>query len=140
MAVGQVLNYSGFKDMGSTLLLVDDSATIRNIIKIYLMGMQFEFIEADRAERALHVLKSTKVDLIIADINMPGMDGLEFVRKIRAEKDTKVSKLPLILLTGEKSDDLRKQGTAAGANDFILKPVTSSNLREAVQKFIPLLA
>ena len=120
--------------MGSTLLLVDDSATIRNIIKIYLMGMQFEFLEADRAERAIHVLASpNSVNLVIADVNMPGMDGLEFVRHIRAHADAKVNKLPIILLTGEKSDELRKQGSQAGANDFILKPVTSSNLREAVR-------
>jgi two-component system chemotaxis response regulator CheY len=127
--------------MGSKLLLVDDSATIRNIIKIYLMGMQFEFIEADRAERALSVLKSPQsVNLIIADINMPGMDGLQFVRQLRSDADTRLNRLPVILLTGDKSDELRKQGTEAGANDFILKPVTSSNLRDAVQKFIPLLS
>ncbi len=126
--------------MGSTLLLVDDSATIRNIIKIYLMGMQFEFIEADRAERALHVLKTAGVNLVIADINMPGMDGLEFVRALRADADARINSLPIILLTGEKSEELRKLGSIAGANDFILKPVTSSNLREAVQKFIPLLS
>ena len=120
-----------------TILLVDDSATIRNIIKIYLMGMQFEFLEADRAERALTIVKGAPVHLIIADVNMPGMDGLTFVRTIRASDKLPLKNVPIIMLTGEKAEEVRAQGVAAGANAFILKPVTSSNLREAIARILP---
>ena len=116
----------------SVVLLVDDNLTIRNVIKIYLMGMDFAFLEADRAESALEQLKANKVDLIIADVNMPGMDGITFLRRVREDVRTQVKGLPVILLTADKSGDVRERGRLAGASHFIAKPVTSTELRGTV--------
>jgi two-component system chemotaxis response regulator CheY len=119
------------------ILLVDDSPTIRQILKIYLMGRPFEFLEADNGERALQLVKLMPVELVIADVKMPGMDGLSFVRELRAVEGPRVRNLPVILLTGEKSDDIRVQGMQAGANAFLQKPVSSSRLKELVNELLP---
>lgn len=122
--------------MPCTVLLVDDSQTIRNIIKVHLMGLDFNFIEADGGFEALKLLQTSTVVLIIADINMPGMDGLSFVRRVRLDERPLVRQIPIILLTSNKLDSDRAGGLAAGANAFLKKPVASSNLLMAVRQFV----
>ena len=114
------------------VLLVDDNATIRNVIKIYLMGLDLVFLEADRAEAALEILRSARVQLILADNQMPGMDGIAFVEHVRRDTRISVRTIPILLLTGDKSADLEARGRAAGANEFIAKPVSNVQLRAAV--------
>jgi two-component system chemotaxis response regulator CheY len=123
--------------MAQTVLLIDDSPTIRTIIKIYLMGRSFDFVEAEGGERGLQLARLMPIELVIADINMPGMDGLTFTKQLRADNNTKVRSLPVILLTGEKSEDLRTKGMEAGANAFIQKPVSSARLIEVVNQLLP---
>lgn len=118
----------------AAVLLVDDNLTIRNVIKIYLMGMDLTFLEADRAEAALEQLKSHLVDVIIADVNMPGMDGITFVKKVREHSRPELQRVPVILLTADKSGDVRERGRLAGASHFIAKPVTSNELRSTVER------
>ena len=122
--------------MPQTILIIDDSPTIRNIIKVYLMGSQFEFMEAEGGEKGLELVRKGSVELVIADINMPGMDGLTFVRQLRADARPELRGIPVILLTGEKAEALRIQGLKAGANEFIRKPVSSAGLIEAVNKLL----
>jgi two-component system chemotaxis response regulator CheY len=122
--------------MAQTILLVEDSPTIRNIIKVYLMGGQYEFVEADGGARGLQLARLMPLDLVIADINMPGMDGITFLRELRADEQARVRNLPVILLTGEKSEELKAKGLKAGANDFIRKPVSSAGLVEIVNKHL----
>ena len=124
--------------MRSTLLLIDDSPTIREIIKIYLMGRSLEFVDAENAERGLTLVGLMPIKLIIADIKLPGMDGVEFVRKLRSDPRPHIKKLPVILLTGQKSMDLRQQGLQAGANAFIEKPISSTALNELIAKLLPI--
>jgi two-component system chemotaxis response regulator CheY len=123
--------------MRSTLLLIDDSPTIREIIKIYLMGRSLEFVDAENAERGLTLVGLMPIKLIIADIKLPGMDGVEFVRKLRADARPHIRSLPVILLTGQKAADLRQQGLEAGANAFIEKPISSTALNELIGKLLP---
>ena len=82
-----------------TVLLVDDSASIRDIVKIYLMGLPFEFLEAESAERGISMLGVVPVDLVIADVKLPGMNGIDFVRRVRKHDLPHVRKVPLVLLT-----------------------------------------
>ncbi|HEX8697529.1 MAG TPA: response regulator [Myxococcaceae bacterium] len=123
--------------MSANILVVDDSPTVRNIIKIYLMGLRQSIIEAEDASRALQLLNVVPVSVVIADINMPGMDGITFVREVRASTKPQVRGVPVILLTAEKGGDLRQRGVEAGANAFIQKPVSHNDLTETVRQFLP---
>nr|WP_225937773.1 response regulator [Myxococcus sp. RHSTA-1-4] len=117
-------------------MLVDDSPTVRNIVKIYLMNLKVSTVEADDATRALQILRLVPVSLVIADINMPGMDGITFVKEVRASQMPQVRSVPILLLTAEKNTDLRQKGTEAGANAFIQKPVSHHELTETVRQFL----
>ncbi len=120
----------------TNVLLVDDSPTVRNIVKIYLMNLKVSTVEADDAARALQILRLVPVSLVIADINMPGMDGITFVKEVRASTMPQVRSVPILLLTAEKNVDLRQRGTEAGANAFIQKPVSHHELTETVRQFL----
>jgi two-component system chemotaxis response regulator CheY len=124
--------------MRRSILLVDDSDTIRYIIRVYLMGMNLDLIDADRAERGLDLLRVSAVDLIIADINMPEMNGLEFVRKVREDERAEVRLTPVLLLTGDKAPDLEAKGLAAGATEVIRKPISITTLVGAVRRHLGL--
>jgi two-component system, chemotaxis family, chemotaxis protein CheY len=119
--------------VASHILLVDDSATVRTIVKVYLTGLPFEFLEAGNGIEALELLKTRRVDLVIADVNMPGMDGVTFLQRLRASADPELRKLRVILLTGEQSEDIRSRGVLAGANAFVRKPVSNTDLRAAIE-------
>ena len=120
----------------TTILLVDDSPTIRSITKVYLMEFGAEFVEAEQGERGLQLARLLKVDLVIADVMMPGMDGLAFTRALRLESDEKVRQVPVILLTSNREDQVRREGLGAGANDFITKPVKSKDLCDVVRRLL----
>lgn len=117
------------------VLLVDDSATIRNIIKIYLMQMKLEFVEADSGEKALQVAKQTPPNLIIADVNMPGMGGVQMLQTLR-QLAGPIGRVPVVLLTGEKDPEVETKGRDAGANAFIRKPVTADALLKVVREYV----
>ena len=123
--------------MPSTVLLIDDSSTIREIVKIYLMGRSLEFVDAENAERGVTLLGLMPIKLIIADIKLPGMNGVEFVRKLRGDPRPHIKSLPVILLTGQKAAELKSEGLQAGANAFLEKPITSGALIELIDKFLP---
>ena len=79
------------------------------------------------------------MDLIIADVNMPGgMDGLEFVRRVRSNERTLVRQVPIVLLTGGKAPDLEARGLQAGASEFVRKPVSIDALASVVRRHLPL--
>ncbi len=123
--------------MVKQILLIDDSATMREILKVYLMGRGFSFIDCPGAARALEILSSQPVDLIIADINMPKMDGLTFVRAVRVHELEAVRTVPVILVTGDRADDLKTRGRDAGANGFLQKPLASDQLMMLVDQLLP---
>jgi DNA-binding response OmpR family regulator len=125
--------------MKRTVLLVEDSHTIRHILKTYLLKLDLDFLDADRAEQGLKLLGTRPVDLIIADINMPGgMDGLEFVRRVRAHERPLVRQVPIVLLTGGKAPDLEARGIQAGASEFVRKPVSIDALAAVVRRHLGL--
>ncbi|QRK11959.1 response regulator [Archangium violaceum] len=125
--------------MKRTVLLVDDSDTIRHIIKVYLMKLkQVEFLDADRSDRGLKLLGANPVDLVIADFNMPGMNGLEFVREVRSDKRHEVSRVPLVLLTGGKAPDLEKRALESGVSEFVRKPISSAALTAVARRHLGL--
>jgi len=118
------------------ILLVDDSPAILSFIKAYLVRLGCEFVEATDGHRAIRVASLMLVDLIIADINMPGMNGIEMVASLRQGDNPRLQKIPIILMTGDKSPDLEKRGRAAGTSEFILKPVDGAELSRTVERLL----
>jgi two-component system chemotaxis response regulator CheY len=123
--------------MSQTVLLVDDSRFVRTIIKVHLVSRKFTFEEAGDGAEALALLEASPPDLVIVDEDMPGMDGLEFIRRVRAFEAESIRNIPIILLTGLEQDDLRAEALAAGATAFLRKPVSSAGLLEVVARLLP---
>jgi two-component system chemotaxis response regulator CheY len=118
------------------ILLVDDSPTIRSVLKVYLMGLGREFVEAEDGVRALRLVRLMEIELIIADVNMPVMDGLTFARELRASADQRLRTVPVILLTSEKGPEIETKGREAGVQAILHKPVDPVNLKQAVEPLL----
>lgn len=123
--------------MAKTILIVDDSASLRRVVEIALTGAGYEVIDASDGKDALNKLAKLggkKVHLIISDVNMPNMNGIEFVTAVK--KDPAYKFTPVIMLTTEGQDAIKDQGRAAGAKAWIVKPFNPSQMLNAVQKLI----
>ncbi len=121
------------------VLLVEDSNTIRHILKVYLMRLKLDFLEAEKADHGLRLLITQPVDLVIADFNLPGsMDGLEFVRRVRASEFSRVRQVPIVLLTGGKAPDLEAKALEAGASEFVRKPISIDSLAAVARRHLAL--
>jgi two-component system chemotaxis response regulator CheY len=122
--------------MTHKILLVDDSRTMLAVFRVYLMGGAYEFIDAESASRALDILRLVTVDLIIADVNMPHMDGIAFVRRVRGSDRPHVRAVPIILVTSDKSEDLPARSADAHADAFLTKPVEADALARLVGRLL----
>ena len=114
-------------------LIVDDSSVMRKIVERALRQAGLDALvvyEAGSGAEALEVLKSQTVDLILSDINMPTMDGLEFLRQIRAQN--LAQDVPVVMITTESSEEHVKQAIQAGARGYIRKPFTAEQVKERV--------
>lgn len=121
--------------MAKTVLAVDDSKTMRDMIEFTLKDAGYSVLLAENGKEGLDTLSSNLVDLIITDINMPIMNGIEFVKAIRT--DSARRSLPVLILTTESGDDLKQQGREAGATGWIVKPFVPEKLMKVVAKVCP---
>ena len=103
------------------ILVVDDSSTMRKLLGHILVPAGYQVLEAEDGVRALEQLAQQDVQLVIADLNMPQMNGLELVQALR--KEPKFIDLPVIMLTTQSDEETRKRCLTAGANLFLVKPV-----------------
>jgi two-component system, chemotaxis family, chemotaxis protein CheY len=115
-----------------TIMTVDDSASLRQMVSLVLRGAGYEVVEAFDGLDALSKVKGRELHLIFADINMPEMDGLELTRRLRAIPQYKF--VPIILLTTESHPEKKQQGKAAGATAWIVKPFNPDQLLAVVKK------
>lgn len=121
--------------MAKTILIVDDSSSLRTVVKIALVRAGYDVLEAADGKQALGVLDSaTKVHLIVSDVNMPNMDGITFVTQVKQHPRHKFT--PVIMLTTEGQDEKKQQGKAAGAKAWMVKPFNPPQLLDAVSKLI----
>lgn len=114
-------------------LIVDDSSVMRKIVERSLRqaGLNLAMVhEAGNGAEGLELLKTRQVDLILSDINMPAMDGLEFLRQIRAQN--LAPGVPVVMITTESSEEHVKQAILAGARGYIRKPFTAEQVKERV--------
>jgi two-component system chemotaxis response regulator CheY len=119
------------------VLLVDDSPSVRSILKVYLMGLRTTFLEAEDGDRALRLLRLSPVDLVIADVQMSPMDGITFVRHLRESARPQLRGVPVVMLTSDRSESVRERGLAAGANAFVHKPVDAKTLLRTIEDVMP---
>jgi two-component system, chemotaxis family, chemotaxis protein CheY len=118
--------------MIATILVVDDSATTRSLVASYLAHWEgVEVVEAASGFEALRVLPARSVDLIVTDINMPDINGLELISFVRANPNYR--RIPVIIITTENSVEDRKRGLELGASDYLVKPFGAVDLRRAVE-------
>ena len=120
--------------MPKTVLIVDDSATIRQVVGMTLKGAGYEVMEACDGKDALRKLDGKKINLIISDVNMPNMDGISFVKE--AKKLASYKFTPVIMLTTEAGEAKKAEGKAAGVRAWVVKPFQPPVLLDAVSKLI----
>ena len=120
--------------MAKTILIVDDSPSLRQIVAIALKGAGFDIIEASDGKVALSKLDGKKIHLVISDVNMPNMDGITFVQEMKKLAAYKFT--PVIMLTTESQEAKKREGQAAGARAWIVKPFQPAQMLAAVAKLI----
>ena len=118
----------------ATILTVDDTASMRQMISFTLNSVGHDVIQASDGKEALQMLQGKKVDLVIADVNMPNMDGITLVKSLRALADFKFT--PILMLTTESQESKRQQGKVAGATGWIVKPFNPEQLLTIVKKVL----
>ena len=118
----------------ATILAVDDSASMRQMVSFTLKGAGFDVIEAVDGVDALGKAKGQKFDLVISDVNMPNMDGLTLIKELRTLPNFKFT--PMLMLTTESSTDKKMEGKAAGATGWIVKPFNPEQLLATINKVI----
>ena len=118
--------------MAKTILIVDDSASLRQIVSIALKGGGYDVVEAVDGKDGLAKLDGRKVHLIISDVNMPNMDGIAFVKAVKQHPTYKFT--PIIMLTTESQEAKKMEGQAAGAKAWVVKPFKPEQMLAAVSK------
>lgn len=119
------------KDM--KILIVDDFSTMRRIIKNLLRDLGFtNTVEADDGLTAMPILQAGGIDFLITDWNMPGMQGIDLLKKVRA--DDKLKTMPVLMVTAEQKREQIIEAAQAGVNGYIVKPFTAATLKEKIDK------
>lgn len=120
--------------MAKTIMVVDDSASLRQVVSIALKGAGYETIEACDGKDALSKLDGVKIHLVISDVNMPNMDGITFVKEMKAMPNYKFT--PVIMLTTESQEGKKAEGKSAGAKAWMVKPFKPDQMLDAVSKLV----
>lgn len=122
--------------MSKTALIVDDSTTMRRMVGLTLREAGFEVVEAGNGEEGLGRLSAAAIDIIVTDVHMPVMDGLTMVQGVRQRPDHRFT--PILILTTERSDEMKRRGKEAGASGWIVKPFNPRQLHEVVCRLLRL--
>jgi two-component system, chemotaxis family, chemotaxis protein CheY len=120
--------------MSKTILAADDSASMRQLVGFTLRQAGYEVVEAVDGKDALTRIGSIPANMLITDLNMPNMDGIELIRQVRALPQYKY--IPIIMLTTESDDQKKQAGRAAGASGWIVKPFRTEQLVMVTKKFL----
>lgn len=120
--------------MGKTILTVDDSASMRQLVGFTLKGAGYDVVEAIDGQDALSKLKGSSVHMILTDLNMPNLDGIGLIKAVRADAAAKF--LPIVMLTTESQDSKKQEGKTAGATGWITKPFKPEQLIAVVKKVL----
>jgi DNA-binding response OmpR family regulator len=120
------------------VLVVDDNQDVRELIVHILNADGFHVYAAIDGENALAILNSNPVDLVLLDVMMPGMSGLDVLKEIRTGSNKKIREVPVMMITAMSSTDDVDQALAIGANSYVVKPFRGTTIREKVRKILNL--
>ncbi len=120
--------------MNKTFLVVDDSASMRQLISLAVQDAGYDVLLAENGREALDKAGSARIHMVITDLNMPDMDGIELISQLRNRPDHKFT--PILMLTTEAQEEKMMQGKAAGASGWIVKPFSPEQLMKVVKKFL----
>ena len=120
--------------MAASILAVDDSVSMRQMVSFTLKGAGYDVVEAGDGVEALDIAREKSVNLVITDVNMPKMDGISLIKELRSLPSYKFT--PLLMLTTESSSEKKQQGRAAGATGWIVKPFNPEQLLNMVKKVL----
>ena len=118
----------------ATILAVDDSASMRQMVSFTLKGAGYQVVEAVDGVDALNKAKANKFDLVLTDVNMPNKDGISLIKELRALPDYKFT--PMLMLTTESGADKKNEGKVAGATGWIVKPFNPDQLLKTIKKVL----
>ncbi|MGE3771310.1 MAG: response regulator [Gammaproteobacteria bacterium] len=118
--------------MNKTIMVVDDSASLRQVVRIALTQAGYAVVEGCDGRDALDKLTGQKIHLIISDVNMPNMDGISFVKEVKKHPQYRFT--PIIMLTTESQESKKQEGQAAGAKAWVVKPFKPDQMLQAVSK------
>lgn len=121
--------------MAKTIMVVDDSSSMRQMVNFTLSGAGYQVVEAQDGVDALAKIGGQKVDLFLTDLNMPRMDGIQLTRSLRAAAAHRFT--PIVLLTTESQQEKKIEGKAAGATGWIVKPFQIEQLLAVVKRVCP---
>lgn len=116
------------------ILIVDDSASMRQLVTFALKDAGYEPAAAANGREALQMAQKSQFDMVVTDLNMPEIDGIELIRKLREQPSYKFT--PIIMLTTESQESKKLEGKSAGASGWIVKPFTPEQLVAVIRKFI----
>ena len=120
--------------MAKTVLIVDDSVSMRQLVSFALKDAGYDVVAAVNGRDALEKLNGAKVEMVITDLNMPEMNGIELIRQLRGSPGYKF--VPIVMLTTESQGSKQQEGRLAGASGWIVKPFKPEQLMEVVRKFV----
>jgi two-component system chemotaxis response regulator CheY len=120
--------------MGKTVMIVDDSASMRQLVEFTLKEAGYTVVTAVNGRDGVGKAAGAKVDMVVTDLNMPEMDGLELIRQLRQMPSYKFT--PIVMLTTESQDSKKAEGKTAGASGWIVKPFKPDQLLGLVQRFL----
>jgi two-component system chemotaxis response regulator CheY len=120
--------------MAKRFLIVDDSASMRQLVSFTIRDAGYDVVVAENGKDALGRLDNEKVDIVITDLNMPEMDGIELIKKLRAMPAYRFA--PIVMLTTESQETKKQEGKQAGASGWIVKPFSPEQLLGVVRKFV----
>lgn len=120
--------------MSKTILIVDDSASMRQLVSFALKSAGYEVVAAVHGKDAVEKMKATKMDMVVTDLNMPEMDGIELIRNIRSSAASRFT--PIVMLTTESQESKKQEGKQAGASAWLVKPFKPEELVGIIKKFV----
>jgi two-component system, chemotaxis family, chemotaxis protein CheY len=120
--------------MPKKFLIVDDSASMRQLVTFTLKDAGHDVIAAEHGKDAIAKLGNAPIDMVVTDLNMPEMDGIELIKQLRGMSNYKFT--PIVMLTTESQEDKKTAGKSAGASGWIVKPFKPEQLMDVIKKFV----